>query len=1124
MLPNEHVNMKDASHVGSSTGLSSSSFHQGNIPKFDQSMNSIRRTLESGPSASNFKRDDSNLLKSTFKLGSDSNLRPNPRTSMSQLKLYQLSNTDATYKDLKRFDLEELRNGFFDPIYVNPKHTASLNEHYHEKPKTSTFLNRCKQSFHSHFQNFWKDFNNSKIILTKFFIAYFISIILCLVEKPGNWFGRYRVFLPISTLINHPVHSIGAQLEITILSIVGLAIGLGWSSLALYISTATQPTRNHQGGILAGSLFIGIFFMGWFKAYFIRFYYLFLSSGFVLIFLSTNLDLRSTVINWKDCWNIGIPYLFGLLVSLFVSLVFFPDVGHEKILNSILDSVTSIKDLIVAYTEAQEDDDSDKIFKLTQLQKDLTYKTLMLSENFREYLSEVKVSIFLDEDLKKIRNHLNFAISPLRAIPSPTHMYFKPTAILETSQSNEHSTDASGLATAIGSGMATPLPKPNVPLAFMQHPHFGNNNKLLYTSIINEAFNEPLFKLLTQMIDNLAYIETSLKKFGKLSTNDHESKQQILESLKNSQLLLKKRVWQIDAAYKKFTKSESFCRDLLNEETVIDMFLFLRYSRQSATMMISLSEVVEKSCEHVSRWKFFWYNYPWRRSLRRLPKQCLRDQGADSIFYYFETKLDVDDAFERIYNLNTSRIKSHHHEEQQEKEESSHPLAENGEEDIKKNKTIRAIDHNDFSYHSTDNPLRFKLWRLSRRLNDSETKYAFKIAFVLVFLSLPAWLKESNHWYYQYNCFWTPLLVYYFLSPRNSGNWENLSTRIICWFIGCFWGWAANQARHFRNPIVIGAFAAIICVPFAFGFLVKPHPRSSLIALMSFTIISINCYVQADSDSTDAIFDFTWTTSVAILISVVTSIFTNWLIWPFIARNEFYKSCSSLLSHIGQCYQTVTERYLYRDEKDDPTDLTLELANIREVRMSQSLFAVRELLTKAKREHDYSHSFKYKVFEDLLNSCELILEKTIEARISGVYFHVWEQDKDEDTTQALLSIRRDSVATVIYLFYILSNGFKTRSNIPKYLPSAITIRKRLYDFIGRLEAQREEKSAANETIATQLEKRLASLVNQADYGKSHWTEVHGMAFARAFTTITEELENIIGFSKEILGEEGLFDD
>ncbi|CCH41840.1 putative membrane protein [Wickerhamomyces ciferrii] len=1086
----------------------------------NDSLNSLKKTLES---SGQFKKNNStNLLKQTFKLGanahSDPNLRPNPRTSMSQLKLYQLTDTGKS-KEIERFDLEELRNGYFDPLYVKPENVISSSpdhntDHTNKEGKKSSF----KDSIITHLKKSFNEYKQHKIVLFKFFLAYFISIILCLIDKPGDWFGIYRVFLPISTLINHPVHSIGAQIEITALSIAGLALGLGWSSLALYISTATQPTRNRQGGIIAGSLFIGIFFMGWFKAYFIRFYYMFLASGFVLVFLSANLDLSTSTINWKDTWNIGIPYLFGLLVSLFVSLVVFPDVGHTKIMESILDSTKSIKDLIIAYKEAKEDDPN-RHENLAKLQKQLTYKTLILSENFREYLSEIKLSVFNDEDLKRMRNHLNFAIGPLRAVPTSTNIYFNQKLDIVSSSDNTKvhtSQDVSGLGTAMVSGIATPLPRSTAPSNFLQNSQ--KDNKQFYKSIVNSSFNEPLYKLLSQMIVNLSTIESTLRKFGRLKDAPNDlTKEQALSELQDSAALLKKRVWQLDAAYRKFSKSDNFCRDLLSEVSVIDMFLFLRYSRQSATMLISFSDIIENSCKNVKGWRIYGYNYPWRRSLRRLPKQCLRDQGADSIFYYFETKLDVDDAFERIYNLNTSRLKN---EAGQYQSSESHPLASNEEDE--KTRTIRAIDHNDFNYHSTSNPLRYKLWKLSRRVADTETKYAFKVAFMITFLSLPGWLFESYEWYFEYNCFWAPLLAYFFLSPRNSGNWENLATRTISWFIGCFWGWAANQSHHFKNPIVIGAFSALICIPFSFGVLVKPHPRSSLVALMSFTIIGINTYTEASPDTAD-IFKNTWITSVAILISVISAILTNWLVWPFVAKTEFYKSCSSLLSHIAQSYQTVSERYLYRDEKDDPTELTLELANIREVRMSQSIYAIKELLLKANKEHDYHHSFKNETFEELLNSCEIIMEKIIEARISGVYFHVWEQDRDEKVTSALLSARRDSVATVIYLFYVLSNSFKMRSNVPKYLPSAITIRKRLYDLIGKLEQQKEEETVSEFNIAAQLEKRLTSLVsNQEDYGKSHWTEVHGMAFARAFTTITEELENIIKFSKEILGEETLF--
>jgi hypothetical protein len=1008
---------------------------------------------------------------------------------MSQLKLQELSHDQD--QQLNKFDLQELRDGFFDPIYTKPAKLGDSRGSMHSDKRRNfsitkgLFLDSIDQiSLDAKYQAL-KALRHWKII-TKFTLAYFIAMLLCLIDKSGNWFGHHREWLPIATLINHPVHSIGAQLEITIQSIVGICLGLGWSSLALYISTATQPTRNHQGGILAGSLFIGLFFMGWFKAFYIRFYYMLLSSGLVLIFLSSNLQLDNAAIAWRNCWDIGIPYLFGLLISLFVSIIYIPYLGHEKMTNAILRSTSSIRDLLQVFITIDNDSDSETV---ANLQKIMIEQTLILSEDFREFLSGSKLSLFHDEDLKRIRNQINFIVSPLRVIPTPTIIYFNK-GVGTTKDNNMVDTDDVTPETI--SGYATPQPKPK------GLGSFKLNSDVVYISIMKDAFNEPLFNLIFQMVKQIDHIETTIKTVGWLSSSSPKKGELVLK-LEEAKLILKKRVHQIDAAYRRFAKSEYFNGDLLNEEAVINIFLFLRYSRQAAVMIMDLTETLITATEKIHGWKVYLPNYPLRRALRRLPEQCLRDQGADSVYHYFETKIDVDDAFERIYNLNTSRIKNQNERNAQ---------------------TVRAIDHHDFNFHSTKNPLRFKLWELISALRDIETKYAFKVSFVILFLALPAWLEVSWYWYYTYRCYWCPILVYFFLSPRNSSTWANLSTRLICWFFGCFWGWAANQAHHFKNGVVIGVFAVLISLVFSYGFLVERHPRSSFIALLSFTIVALDVKTLAQSTSA-SIWHQTWPVSLAILVSIFTTVFTNWLIWPFSSKRELYRACHSLLQHIGQSYQSVSERYLYRDKDDDPTDLTLELANIREVRMSQSLQAVKLLLPRAIHEHDITHSFKPAVFELLLNSCDRVLEKIIEARMSGIYVKVWEQDEDEATTQALLSYRRDSVTTVIYLLYVLSNTFLSKKPIPKYLPSSIMIRKEMYDMIADQESKRYTSNIMN-GITQRLTEVNTSEKDDVSYQKAHWTEVHTMAFSRAFTTITEELENIVHFSKEILGEEDMF--
>ena len=279
-------------------------------------------------------------------------------------------------------------------------------------------------------------------------------------------------------------------------------------------------------------------------------------------------------------------------------------------------------------------------------------------------------------------------------------------------------------------------------------------------------------------------------------------------------------------------------------------------------------------------------------------------------------------------------------------------------------------------------------------------------------------------------------------------------------------------------------------------------------------------YAKGDGKRLDTsmIWKNTWITGIALLIGVLLSIPTTWLVWSFKTRRELRLAMSSLLSYISQSYQSVTDRYLYRDIDDDPTDLTLRLSNIREVRLYQSLIAARNLLERAKQEPNYISNFKPYLYEDLIDNCMVLLEKVIEARISGQYFEVWENDADEEITHALLSLRRDSVSSVIFVFYILSNCFRSKNKIPKYLPNPMLSRKKLYDFINKFESLRKSQ-LENSTSPFKKSYLKSNYAVTKDIEKTHWTEVHGMAFSRAYTDFTFHLYRVVKLSREILGEE-----
>lgn len=1100
-----------------------------------------------------FQRDEINLLKRSllgnpnFKIAdldgkrSDScspqsetaTTTTTPRTSMSQLKLFGLAQS-LEEDELENLGITEIRDNFFDPIYNKPHAfnrdksiVDSDDELLKKSRKTQAYpsFDDIKSYFLAHYRNY----RSNVIVISKFTIAFMIALILSVITPTNEWFGEFVVFLPLSTLIVHPVHSIGVQIEMTIQSILGLALGLGWSSFALWLTTITQPVRLHPGGVIFGCMAIGLLWMGWVKGAYLRFYYLFLYSGFSLIFvLGGAVDLRqirnNEGVNWKILWDIGIPSLFGLLISLVVSLIWFPLRGDENLMTALFETTGSVRNLLKEFC-MDTDSVEDNAKKVSELQKEMTDKTLELSEIFREFLSFMKFSKYSDEDLKCIRNHLNFVVEPLRVIPTPLKIRWR--AQEENQDENDASHVSSQTISKTNSGFFTPIPRQHLNL---DQYHLKKESN--YLQVLDDFFNVPLFQLLDIMILSIDTLEASLKFSSK------ESITQYLDSLKRTKAELKSRISKIDTTYKKFTGSEYFARDLLKNESIINIFLFLRYTRQSSIQLIALIEFVSKLLEDAKQHNFagawYWPNYPLERSLRRLSKRCLQDQGSDGVYNYFEAKHDVDDAFQRIYNLNTSKNPNN----------GTHSTADTtAATTAEPVYPIRAIDRKDFNLHSIGNPHRLKLWRLIKHINTLESKYTFKLALGVVFLLLPAWLFDSNGWYFKYHCFWAGLMFFFLLSPKNSSTYRNVRIRCISWILGCFLGWASNQPGSVvGRSMMICIVGAVVSVIFSGMLLITKlgHPRSGSIGLVSFTVVAMNCWRVADLEGRSEVWKLSWVDSLAILIGIVASVLMNWIVWPFYAKVEIYNSVSSLLSHIGQSYQSISERYLYRDANDDPTDLTLELAHIREVRMSQSLKAIEVMLNRTNSEMDIVSKFPFDAFKKLLNSCDLILEKIIEARMSGIYFAVSHQDKDfERLNKELVTIRRDSVSTVIFILYILANSFKDKHNIPKYLPSTISIRKKLYDLIAKMEQSKPEKPEVElDEVASELKDRLnklaaANAINTAvsssetkfksdddkSYIKTHWTQVHGMSFSRAYTVIAEELENLIAFSKEILGEE-----
>ena len=263
---------------------------------------------------------------------------PSPRVSNSHLQLEHL--LQAVDADLDRYGLEESRDGFFDALFYRPlkrdhealmsKAAETLPDAFRKKNHPLSLRRFIPQQLREA-KAFFKEISSSRagIRLLKSFLGFLITYIICLIPASRDWLGRYNYIMVVSALFNHSGRPIGSQLDGFVFTIIGTIAGLGWGSLALYVSTSTATAQVGYGGVLATFLVIFAAVIGWLRCVFIRLYQALLCAGAAIAYVS--LADTSESVGWKKVFDYGIPWVLGQVVCLVVAILVFPDAGSQSL-------------------------------------------------------------------------------------------------------------------------------------------------------------------------------------------------------------------------------------------------------------------------------------------------------------------------------------------------------------------------------------------------------------------------------------------------------------------------------------------------------------------------------------------------------------------------------------------------------------------------------------------------------------------------------------------------------------------------------------------------------------------------------------------------------------------------
>ena len=258
-----------------------------------------------------------------------------PRASASQLQLQHL--LPCIDVETETYGFSELRDGFFDASFYRPL-TREIQVDDAKERLPAAFRRYHPLSLRRFLPQQWQEFKDflcqlqrsgPAIRMLKAFLGFFIAYIICLIPKTRDWLGKYNYVMAISSIINHAGRPVGSQIDGAIMTVLGTIIGLGWGSVALYVSTSTRPARSGYGGVLATFLVIFSATIAWLRSMYMRFYQAVLCAGIAICY--TCLADTSESVGWRKVFNYGIPWLFGQALCLAISICVFPDTGSRSL-------------------------------------------------------------------------------------------------------------------------------------------------------------------------------------------------------------------------------------------------------------------------------------------------------------------------------------------------------------------------------------------------------------------------------------------------------------------------------------------------------------------------------------------------------------------------------------------------------------------------------------------------------------------------------------------------------------------------------------------------------------------------------------------------------------------------
>ncbi|KAI1472680.1 uncharacterized protein F4812DRAFT_21230 [Daldinia caldariorum] len=1009
-----------------------------------------------------------NSLARIFDTRTDSTQVPHHQAPHHQVLQRPMTVQDEHYAN-NSYGVTELRDGFFDAIFLPPEkidYQALMKQA--ESTLPYAFRKRDPLSARDFFPNQWHELKGvvrrvtttrAGIKLLKSFLAVFIAYILCVIPSVRDRLGRYCYITVISAIVNHPGRTLGAQVDGTLQTIIGTATGLGWGAFGLWVSTATAAARIGYGGVLAVFFFIYIFSIACLRSYYIRLYQAIICAG-ISICYTCLAEVSGSKVSWSKLLAYGVPWVLGQAIALVICCTVMPDAGARPLAVALHQAFAVMLDGL-GLTRLDS----------TRTRRRLTQTFVSISQAYRDLVIDFSITRFDPKDVLELRNLIQGVIRALLSLNSETGILDKL---------DDHS--------PYRIGRDRPIFEEFV-LNMGEETHdAGSEEQNKFAKFVASNLAEPTERLLLAMETALQSCDAVLmemcghRKFlgpPKSVSND----------VPGSLIKLRRRIIAFSECQDSVLASDSLPSTYAKYPEVVRLFTYCRLVHQAATAIEELLVQVNAMQQRRPKYpRLHPPSYPFWKALHRTNAQVRHDRGGLTAGSYFRSFSEIAETMQKI------------------KSSDFQPLPREGDDITSKEK--------DTSSHATmtaDEPedegspkshrVRHEIWKILHRLQGFETRFGLKTAAVTSLLSIPAWINGAHGWWDSYEVWWGVVMAWLIMGTRTGGNIKDLVTRVLCAVLGSLWA-GLSYAAGDGNPYVMTVFAAIFMLPMMYRYTQSTHPKSGLVGCVSFTVVSLEEVAAGGSLSPATL---AATRGVAMIIGVVVSVIVNWVLWPFVARDNLRKATATMMFYCSIIYRSIVSKYVYYEEGNEPTEDDIRASEILEGRLREGFVRLRQLLGLTRHEIRLRAPFNPLPYSALIDACERFFECIVTARQASLFYHPHFIRDNTKFAVDLLGHRRDAIATILTNLYVLSGALWAERKVPKYLPSAAAARKQLLDRMAVLEA--ELVASGNLSADKKSEGRK-------------WAQIYSYSYNESLTDCVEQLEELEKYTKVIVGEQG----